>query len=90
MTNPQYLVTIQHVPLRATGRTQSYAAAYGTYSAYTYSGDYFVAVMPEVSLSATGSSYNEALTNLLLVATASTSRDSDLGPLSNNVRVINP
>ncbi len=89
MTNPQYLVTIQHVPLRATGRTQSYAAAYGTYSSYTYSGNYFVAVMPEITLSATGSTYEEALDNLLNAATASTVKDSDLGPLSNNVRTIN-
>ncbi len=83
MTNPQYLVTIQHVPLRATGRTQSYATGSGTFSAYTYSGDYFVASMLELSLHATGSSYTASLANLL--ATVSSASDNDLGPLSNRL-----
>lgn len=89
MTNPQYLVTISHVPLRATGRTQSFAAGYGTHSAHTYSGNYFVAAMPEVTLYATGSTYEEALDNLLNAATASSAKHSDLGPLSNNINSIN-
>jgi len=67
MTNPQYLVNISWYPSRASGQV---AVNYGgvTSSVPTYSGGYFVSSMPEVRLSATGSTYVNALNNLLVIA----------------------
>jgi hypothetical protein len=49
---------------------------------HTYSGEYFIASMPELRLYATGSSYTTALDNLLLIATASTTTNNGFPPLT--------
>lgn len=91
MTNPQYQVTITYEPQRPSGRTGVYAtAADANGSIYsrlvsesiTYSGGYFVANMHELKISATGSSYATALSNLLVIATASTTLDNGQPPLN--------
>lgn len=91
MTNPQYQVTITYEPQRPSGRTGVYATAAGAngsiYSrlvseSITYSGGYFVANMHELKISATGSSYATALSNLLVIATASTTLDNGQPPLN--------
>ena len=46
-----------------------------------YSADMFVASMPEIRIAASGSSYATALSNLLLIATASTTYGNGFGPL---------
>jgi hypothetical protein len=46
-----------------------------------YSGDMFVASMPEIRIAASGSSYATALSNLLLIATASTTYGNGFDPL---------
>jgi hypothetical protein len=71
MTNPKYLVNISWTPGGLSG--QSLVNVGGvTYSMITRSDGYFVSSMPEIKLYASGSSYTDALTNLLLVASAST------------------
>ena len=78
MTNPKYLVNIYYQkPVRNGSVGES---ANGTWVSYpTTIGGWYVATMPEVSISATGSSYANALTALLAVA-ANTS-DAAQGPL---------
>ena len=71
MENPTFNIIITYSPLDISGMTTSYAGGI-TYSIPTYSTDYYTAFMPEVGISATGSSYTESLSNLLLIATAST------------------
>ena len=74
MQNPTYLVTIAHEPSRLGGqRLVNIGGA--TVSMPFYTSDYFVANMPELKISATGSSYQTALTNLLNIATASSFND---------------
>lgn len=80
MTNPKYLVNISHVPSRANGQ-QLVNISGVTQSVPTYSSEYFIASMPEIRISATGSGYVDALNNLLVVASASS--DNAIGPLSN-------
>jgi hypothetical protein len=91
MTNPQYQVTITYEPLRPSGKTGVYATAAGingnVYSTLvsetiTYRGGFFVANMHELKISATGSSYANALSNLLVIATASTTSDNGQPPLN--------
>jgi len=82
MTNPQYLVNISWYPVRATGQAAVY---YGgvTSSVPTYSGGYYIASMPELrGISSTGSTYADALNNLLLVASASL-YDGGYPPINN-------
>ncbi len=79
MTNPKYHVNISHVPSRANGQI-AVSISGVTQSVPTYSGEYFVASMPEVKVSATGSSYSDALTNLL--AAVAPVADPGNGPLS--------
>ena len=75
MDNPRYLVNISYNPSRAIGQQEiNYSGI--TYSMPTYSSGEFIASMPEMKISATGTSYPEALDNLLLIATAS----STIGP----------
>jgi len=74
MQNPTYLVTIAHQPSRPNGQ-QLMNAGGVTFSIPSYSSEYFVASMPELKISATGSTYQTALTNLLNIATASTFND---------------
>jgi len=80
MTNPKYLVNISHVPSRANGQ-QLVNISGVTQSVPTYSSEYFIASMPEIRISATGTGYVDALNNLLVVASASS--DNAIGPLSN-------
>jgi hypothetical protein len=80
MLNPKYLVNISHVPNRANGQ-QLVNIGGVTQSVPTYSGEYFIASMPEIRISATGSGYVDALNNLLIIASASS--DNANGPLSN-------
>lgn len=82
MENPKYSVSINYVPSRPLGQTLSVSSGV-TYSVPTYSADYFNAQMPELQIFATGSSYQEALTNLLLIATASTTTNTGHNPHSN-------
>lgn len=74
MQNPTYLVTISHQPSRANGQQLMYIGGV-TSSFPSYSAEYFVASMPELKISATGSSYTTALQNLLNIATASSFND---------------
>jgi len=73
MINPRYQVTISYVPTYRSGVT-------GT-GVSLYSGGHFQASMSEILIFATGSSYATALTNLLNIATASTTLDNGLPPL---------
>lgn len=82
MENPQYLVNIFYEPTHVSG--QQLTSLNGvTYSVPTYTSGYFVATMPEVKIFATGSSYTDALTNLLNIATASSTESPGQLPLSN-------
>jgi hypothetical protein len=81
MDNPKYLINISFVPMAPNGQ-QLVGISGVTYSMPTYSGEYFIASMPEVRISATGSSYTTALANLLLIATASTTYGPGHPPLS--------
>jgi hypothetical protein len=74
MQNPKYLVTIAHEPSRPNGQQQVNIGGV-TCSIPSYSSEYFVANMAELKISATGSSYQTALTNLLNIATASSFND---------------
>ena len=81
MNNPKYLVNIYYYPKQVSGQ-QLVSIAGVTQSLPTYSGNYFVATMPEVKILATGSTYADALDNLLIIATASTTPSPALPPLS--------
>jgi hypothetical protein len=81
MDNPKYLINISFVPMRPVGQ-QLVGISGVTYSMPTYSGEYFVASMPEVRISATGPSYTTALANLLIIATASSTQGPGLPPLA--------
>lgn len=81
MEYPKYLVTISHSPNRTNGQQQIFLNG-ATQSFPTYSGEWYIASMPELKISATGSDYSDALTNLLNIATASTTVEL-LDPLSN-------
>lgn len=80
MENPKYLVNIVYVPVRITGQQKVLVNGL-TQSVPAYSGDMFVASMPEIRIAASGSSYATALSNLLLIATASTTYDNGFPPL---------
>ena len=80
MTNPKYLVNIYYQePYRSGSAGASVNGEWVTSPAYT--GGWYVATMPEVSIFATGSSYANALAALLNIATASTTSDAAQGPL---------
>lgn len=81
MQNPKYLVTIAYEPSRPNGQQLRNVDGV-TFSTPVHSSEYFVANMPELKISATGSSYTTALTNLLNIATASTFFDSGNGPIN--------
>jgi len=66
MDNPRYHINISHYPSRVDGQ-QLVSIGGMTQSIPSYSVAGFVASMPEVKLSATGSSYEEALDNLLII-----------------------
>lgn len=79
MTDIKYLVNISYQPPVMTGQ-QAVNIAGITYSVPVYSSGFFVASMPEVRIVGTGSSYQNALTALLAVASSTT--DPGNGPLS--------
>ena len=79
MTNPTYQITISNVPTRMIGMTPSLINGV-TQSMPYYSASYFVASMNEVGISATGTSYSDALNNLLTLST--TTPSTGLSPLS--------
>jgi hypothetical protein len=86
MTNPQYTVYISYVPTFRIGpvgtyATQSNGSSILVSTTDAYGGGYFAASMPEIKISATGSSYATALNNLMVIATASTTSDNGLKPL---------
>jgi hypothetical protein len=79
----KYLVNISYQPSHVNGQ-QLVSISGVTQSMPTYSDSYYVASMPEIKIWATGSSYPEALDNLLLAVTSS---NVDLGePPLNNTR----
>jgi len=83
MTNPKYLVNLYYSNPKRTGSAGS-ADANGVWqSAPVYTGGWYVAHMPEVNIFATGSTYANALTTLLAIATASNGNDAAQGPLKN-------
>jgi hypothetical protein len=81
MINPLYQVNISYYPSYVAGHTHSYIAGV-TSSFPTYSSPYFVASMPEISMSATGSDYRSALDNLLVSVTASNIQNTGYPPYS--------
>jgi hypothetical protein len=80
MIDPKYSVYISYVPSRSNGQ-QLVNISGVTQSMHTYSSPFFQAVMPEVKIWATGSTYGDALSNLLLIATASSTPEPGLPPL---------
>ena len=80
MTNPKYLINISWSMPYVSGMT-AVSISGVTQSLQTYAGGYYVASMPEVKISATGSTYETALSNLLIIASASA--DPGYLPLSN-------
>ena len=83
MTNPQYLVNIYYSNPYRSGSTGAMSASGIWETLPVYSGGWLVATMPEIRISATGSTYAAALSALLLIATASTTYDAAQGPLKN-------
>ena len=83
MTNPQYLVNIYYSNPYRSGSTGTMSASGLWETLPVYSGGWFVATMPEIRISATGSTYADALSALLTIATASTTYDAAQGPLKN-------
>jgi hypothetical protein len=84
MEYPKYLVNISYYPARMSG--QSLINLNGvTQSMPTYQEGYYMASMPEIKIAASGSNYETALSNLLAVATASTTIDPGNGPY-NSIR----
>ena len=81
MTNPKYTVNIYYSSPYRSGSIGATGANGLWETTPLYSGGYFVASMPEVRISATGSTYADALTALLVVST--TTPDATQGPLKN-------
>lgn len=79
MNYPQYPVTINYVPRHISGQ-QNVSIAGVTQSMPTYTDGYYQAYMQYANISATGSTYTTALSNLLIVATASTTTDPGVLP----------
>jgi hypothetical protein len=70
----RYLVNISHQPSYAKGQELVNISGV-TQSIPTYSDPFYVASMPEIKIAATGSSYEEALDNLLIAASASSGNE---------------
>jgi hypothetical protein len=79
MAVSKYYVNISYVPKFMNGQTKVSIGGV-TQSVPTYSSEYYIASMPEVKIHATGSSYTDALNNLLTIA--SSTNDPGNGPLS--------
>ena len=75
MDYPKYLVTISYSPNRPVSQ-QAVSLNGATQSVPVYSGEWYIASMPELKISATGSDYSDALTNLLNIATSSNTVDT--------------
>jgi len=73
----RYLVNISHQPAYARGQELVNIGGV-TQSIPTYSDPFYVASMPEIRIAATGSSYTEALDNLLIAASASNTGNEPL------------
>jgi hypothetical protein len=82
MTNPTYNVNISYYPARPIGQKLVNVSGV-TSSVMAYTDGYFIASMPELKISATGSEYVDALNNVLSIATASTTVNPGYNPLSN-------
>lgn len=80
MVNPLYQININYSPSHVNGQTLASIGGV-TQSVATYGPSYFVASMNEVKLYATGSSYEEALDNLLVLVDDSPNPLN--GPLGN-------
>ena len=78
MNNPKYYVNIAVVPQHLNGQTEINIGGV-TQSVPTYSSEYYVASMPELRISSTGSSYQDALTNLLSTYSTITEGPDPLG-----------
>ena len=81
MTNPQYLVNIHYSNPYRSGSIGTMSASGLWETLPVTSGGYFVASMPEVRISATGSSYADALTAVLALSV--NTPDAPQGPLKN-------
>jgi hypothetical protein len=81
MTNPKYLVNIFYSNPYRSGSTGTMSASGLWETLPVTSGGYFVASMPEVGISATGSSYANALTAVLALSV--NTPDAAQGPLKN-------
>lgn len=81
MTNPTYQVNISYYPARPSGQ-QLVNVGGVTSSVMKYEDGYFIASMPELKISATGSGYVTALNNVLAIATASSTLTPGYNPLS--------
>ena len=73
----RYLVNISHQPSYAIGQELVNIAGV-TQSIPTYSNPFYIASMPEIKISATGSSYTEALDNLLVIAASASGGNEPL------------
>lgn len=71
MEYPKYPVSISYLRTYPSGQTEIRING-STTSIPTYSGGYYIASMPIVNITATGSTYELSLANLLAIATAST------------------
>lgn len=79
MENPQYLVNISYIEPYRTGSTGAANVNTGLWeTSPVYSTGIYLATMPEIRISATGSTYANALTALLAVAT--NTPDAPQGP----------
>jgi hypothetical protein len=81
MTNPKYLVNIYYSNPYRSGSTGTMSANGLWETLPVTSGGYFVASMPEVRISATGSSYADALAAVLALSV--NIEDAAQGPLKN-------
>lgn len=81
MTNPKYLVNIYYSNPYRSGSIGTMSASGLWETLPVTSGGYFVASMPEVGISATGSSYANALTAVLALSV--NTPDAPQGPLKN-------
>jgi hypothetical protein len=73
----RYLVNISHQPAYAKGQELVNIGGV-TQSIPTYTDTFYVASMPEIKIAATGSSYEEALDNLLIIAASASSGNEPL------------
>jgi hypothetical protein len=82
MLDPKYQVNITWYPARTSGQ-QLVNIGGVTQSVSTYNDGYFIASMPELKIVASGSTYPTALSNLLVIATSSTTLNPGSEPWAN-------